>query len=291
MMDGKNSFVLYADIGQHLDRLTDEEAGQLFKSLVAFASDGTEPTSLSPAASMAFSFISAQITRDTQKWLEIREKRRDAGHKGGVAKSENSKQVIANVANANFDKQDVANVAVNVNAPATATVNVPATVNAPVPAPAINSEYAESATVLPPPAHTPTPNAVERHKYGDYGWVKLTDEEYSRLVTELGPTELARCIDYLDTSAQSTGNKNRWKDWNLVIRRCHREGWGMGTSSTLTGNGQRQKSFSEIIAERTGSNRPSTNPFLDLLEAESQQQADDKYDLVGYFEKMEDGKK
>ena len=149
----------------------------------------------------------------------------------------------------------------------------------------------ERETVLPPPADTLPPEAVERHKYGDYGWVRLTNAEYSRLVTELGPTELARCISYLDTSAQSTGNKNRWKDWNLVIRRCHREGWGMGTSSTLTGNGQRQKSFSEIIAERTGSNRPSTNPFLDLLEAESQQQADDKYDLVGYFEKMEDGKK
>ena len=143
MVNGKNSFVLYVDIGQHLNRLTDEEAGQLFKSLVTFASDGTEPISLSPAASMAFSFISAQITRDTKKWLEIREKRRDAGHKGGVAKSEISKQIIASVANANFDKQDVANIAVNVNAPA------------PVPATVIKDTIcAEPETVSTPPVIT-----------------------------------------------------------------------------------------------------------------------------------------
>lgn len=151
-MDGKNSFVLYADIGQHLDRLTDEEAGQLFKGLVAFASDGTEPIGLSPAASMAFSFISAQIVRDTQKWLEIREKRRDAGHKGGVAKSENAKQVIANVASANFDKQDVANVAVNVNAPA--PVNVPVPVNAPAPATVIEGTVCGEPKIVSPPVIT-----------------------------------------------------------------------------------------------------------------------------------------
>ena len=152
MMEGKNSFVLYADIGQHLDRLTDEEAGQLFKGLVVFASDGTEPIGLSPAASMAFSFISAQIVRDTQKWLEIREKRRDAGHKGGVAKSENSKQVIANVASANFDKQDVANVAVNVNAPA--PVNVPVPVNAPAPATVIEGTVCGEPKIVSPPVIT-----------------------------------------------------------------------------------------------------------------------------------------
>lgn len=152
MMEGKNSFVLYADIGQHLDRLTDEEAGQLFKGLVAFASDGTEPIGLPPAASMAFSFISAQIVRDTQKWLEIREKRRDAGHKGGVAKSENSKQVIANVASANFDKQDVANVAVNVNAPA--PVNVPVPVNAPAPVTVIEDTVCGEPKIVSPPVIT-----------------------------------------------------------------------------------------------------------------------------------------
>ena len=67
---------------------------------------------------------------------------------------------------------------------------------------------------------------VERHKYGKYGWVRLTDEEYRRLLNELGDQELNRCIQYVDESAQSNGNKNKWKDWNLVIRKCHRDKWG-----------------------------------------------------------------
>ena len=50
---------------------------------------------------------------------------------------------------------------------------------------------------------------VTRHKYGEYGWVRLTDEEYNRLLNELGDIELARCIQYVDESAQSNGNKNK----------------------------------------------------------------------------------
>ena len=67
---------------------------------------------------------------------------------------------------------------------------------------------------------------VERHKYGEYGWVRLSDEEHARLLGELGEKELARCVRYVDESAQSNGNRNKWKDWNLVIRKCAREGWG-----------------------------------------------------------------
>lgn len=66
----------------------------------------------------------------------------------------------------------------------------------------------------------------QKKKYGEYGWIKLTDEQYQKLVEDLGESELDRCIQYIDESAQSTQNKNRWKDWNLVIRRCSREGWG-----------------------------------------------------------------
>ena len=65
-----------------------------------------------------------------------------------------------------------------------------------------------------------------RNKYGEYGWIMLTDKEYRKLLDELGRPELERCIQYVDELAQSSNNKNKWRDWNLVIRRCHREGWG-----------------------------------------------------------------
>jgi hypothetical protein len=81
---------------------------------------------------------------------------------------------------------------------------------------------------IPP---TPSPEKkkqkVVRHKRGEYGWVKLSDDEYSRLVNDLGQSEVDRCIKYVDESAQGTHNKNEWSDWNLVVRKCHREGWGL----------------------------------------------------------------
>lgn len=77
-----------------------------------------------------------------------------------------------------------------------------------------------------------TASKPERHKFGQYGWVKLSDDEYNRLSSDLGENEVKRCITYLDESAQSTGNKNKWRDWNLVIRRCSREGWGKRTADT-----------------------------------------------------------
>ena len=48
-----------------------------------------------------------------------------------------------------------------------------------------------------------------------------------RLTRDLGPDELARCITYVDEAAQTTGNKNKWKDWNLVIRKCSKGRWGL----------------------------------------------------------------
>lgn len=82
------------------------------------------------------------------------------------------------------------------------------------------------------PAHAPgCSEKSARKKYGQYGWVKLTDEEYSRLLNDFGQTEVERCIAYIDESAQSTGNKNKWRDWNLVVRRCHRDGWGLGKAA------------------------------------------------------------
>ena len=67
---------------------------------------------------------------------------------------------------------------------------------------------------------------ASRHVRGQHGYVKLTDEEHARLVQDLGQAELDRVIYYVDESAAATGNKNKWKDWNLVLRKASREKWG-----------------------------------------------------------------
>lgn len=91
-----------------------------------------------------------------------------------------------------------------------------------------NNKKEENKEEPAPEAHTPSVKKSEvKKKYGSYEWVELTEEKHTQLLEELGEAELARCIAYIDESAQSTGNRNRWKDWALVLRRCSREKWGL----------------------------------------------------------------
>lgn len=61
--------------------------------------------------------------------------------------------------------------------------------------------------------------------YGEYGWVRLSDQEYQQLLELMGCDELQQCIAYIDESAQSTGNRNHWLDWYAVLRRCYQKRW------------------------------------------------------------------
>ena len=63
------------------------------------------------------------------------------------------------------------------------------------------------------------------HKYGTYGWVKLTQDQYNKLVTDYGKQYVENMIQALDEYLQSNGNKNKYKDFNLVMRKALREHW------------------------------------------------------------------
>lgn len=112
-------------------------------------------------------------------------------------------------------------------------------------------EYTEPPAAAPAPAEAPA-EEPQRHRHGANGWVLLTDEQYKKLLRDLGPAELERCITYVDESAQITKNKNGWKDWNLLIRKCHREQWGAKHPKQKASEQpvQRKKTFSEILAEK-----------------------------------------
>lgn len=120
----------------------------------------------------------------------------------------------------------------------------------------------------------PKPPKSSKHKYGEYGWVQLSDEQYGSLLRDLGQVELDRCISYIDESAQSSGNKNRWKDWNLVIRRCHREGWGL-----------RRQSYGQAQAPKQ---QAGGNPFADMLR---QMHQEDQPDVIGIYDYGEESGK
>lgn len=78
----------------------------------------------------------------------------------------------------------------------------------------------------PKPPKSKTDKQKEpKHKYGVYSHVLLTDKELKRLCEDLGQEEAYACVDYIDEYIQIHGNKNHWKDFNLVVRKCSREQW------------------------------------------------------------------
>jgi hypothetical protein len=96
----KDSFLMYSEWGEQLNKLSDEQAGTLIKNIFAYKT-GTEAPQMDSMTEMCFSFIKSQIERDSFKYDEICEKRREAGRKGGKANGSKCKQMQAN---ANFAK-------------------------------------------------------------------------------------------------------------------------------------------------------------------------------------------
>ena len=68
--------------------------------------------------------------------------------------------------------------------------------------------------------------ASERVPYGEYGWVRLTDDEVISLLVKHGEEAVNRGITYIDISAQKTNNRNGWADWCLTVDRAISENWG-----------------------------------------------------------------
>jgi hypothetical protein len=75
------TFLLYAEASSQVDLLDDEEAGQLFKALFHYVSDGTELVTRNRVLAMTFSVFKAQIDRGAEKYESISRKRAEAINK------------------------------------------------------------------------------------------------------------------------------------------------------------------------------------------------------------------
>ena len=83
----KKSFILHVDSLDVLSDLSNEQAGKLFKAMLAFHRG--EEIDLDPLTKMAFSFFKNQFIRDNEKYIKTCEARAQAGSKGGKQKQQN----------------------------------------------------------------------------------------------------------------------------------------------------------------------------------------------------------
>jgi len=114
-MNDKKSFILYAEWETLVSKLSDEDAGKLFRAIFAYNAT-REEQDLPAAADMLFSIMRMCFDKDIDKWESTRRSRAAAGSEGGKARAESiRKQTVANEANTTVAKDDEANQAVNVN--------------------------------------------------------------------------------------------------------------------------------------------------------------------------------
>ena len=61
--------------------------------------------------------------------------------------------------------------------------------------------------------------------YGEFKRIKLTDDEYNRLVKDYGEEFIKNQIKLLDEYVESNNNKNKYTNFNLVLRKSIRDNW------------------------------------------------------------------
>lgn len=184
----KKAFLLYYDWETLFDSLdSNAEAGELIKALFAFAKRG-EITEFSGALKMAFIFMSQQLARDSDKWGDIRAKRKDAINKRW------NKQKNTN------DTNEYNCIQMNTND----TVTVTDTVN-------VTDTVTVTGTVTVPKSGKP-----QKHKFGAYNHVLLTDDEYSKLCDDYGKETADKYIQKVDDYCEMKGKS--YKNYNLAIR-------------------------------------------------------------------------
>lgn len=91
-MATKKSFVLFNDLSDPVQSLSNEEAGKLFKAIFEYQNGGIEQE-LSGASEMAFTFIKQQLDRNHERYELICERNRRNGAKGGRPKSISQKEL------------------------------------------------------------------------------------------------------------------------------------------------------------------------------------------------------
>lgn len=114
-MADKNSFVLYVDSKDVVDRLTDEQAGQLFKAIFDYEANGALPE-LDAMTDIVFMTMRQHLDRNRVKYAETCRKRSEAGKKGMASRWHGKKDitnvngVITNITNDNKAYQSITNI-------------------------------------------------------------------------------------------------------------------------------------------------------------------------------------
>ena len=93
MAKNKKSFVLYCDLIHTIEKLSNEQAGELFKHILRYVND-KDPEPKDVLIDLVFEPIKQQLKRDLKTYENRAERSRENGLKGGRPKTQKTQQVI-----------------------------------------------------------------------------------------------------------------------------------------------------------------------------------------------------
>lgn len=129
------SFVFYTEWDEYFSDLSNEEIGEMMRSILVYKKTGEVPSFSDRSMKFVFNLIKNQLDRDAEKWEETKNKRSDAGKRGADKRwsKEQPSEEMAKNSNAivchNEPSEEMAKMAVNVNDNVNVNVNTNDNVN------------------------------------------------------------------------------------------------------------------------------------------------------------------
>ena len=187
-MSDKKSFVMYESWGAAIEKMSNEQAGELIKVIYAYQKD-PDAVPEDPALAFVFELIKQQLDADSQRYKEACAARSEAGKKGGRPKTNASdkKQMVSEESKKSKCFSEKAKKADNDNE--------------------YDNDLKEN-----------TIDGVKEKRFAP-----PTLENVSEYCREMGYTNVdaARFIDFYTSNGWMVG-KNRMKDWKAAVRNWDR---------------------------------------------------------------------
>ena len=184
--------------------LNDVQLGHLMRAMMEYHFEDKEPMDLEDKLEVFWMFIREDLDRAKLKYDQAVEN----GRKGGRPKKTQAKPKESS------SNRKKGRTTTKTTSTSTSTTTSTST----------STTETETETTS---SHAPGGDdlSLDQKAYGEFGWVQLGDEAYQKLASTMGLEELQRCIAYIDRAAQTTGNRNEWQDWALVLQRCYEGRW------------------------------------------------------------------
>ena len=182
----RDSLILYTAYLEKFQKLSDEQFGRLVRAMLEYQSSGVIPVIGDAAVALSFDVVKVDLDKNNDKYDKVVQRNRENGKKGGRPKQENPVGFLGTQTNPEEPKK------------------------------ADNDNDNDNGIKDNTKKNVKEKNRV-RHIYGEYKHVRLSDDEYARLVADYGEEETAGAIRILDEYCEQTGRT--YKNHSLALRK------------------------------------------------------------------------